>query len=152
MNRIFGSLIGAVLGLALALFAFKAASLFGPNPEFPVIRGEPDLELRYVVYLLAACPALVFLGAWIGLRAPGDRRLAAWRGIGAVAGTITAFVLLHLLGPLLPSIITPAGANIAAVGFLGGWVALTWMGAVVLGRSGAARLRGNIRRGERELE
>jgi hypothetical protein len=133
LKRIAMVLCAGFLGGLFSLATAAVASAFHLTPNFPAYAGESDFEFRFAAFGLFVVPSFIVLGAWTGGAALTGRRSWQRSVMGAMAGTAIAFVVARLLATQIATLPSAHSANVAAVVFLGTWVALAAGGVCLAG-------------------
>ncbi len=102
------------------------------QPRYPAYAGEDDFSLRVAWFVMLVLPGFAVLGGWLGFVATGRVRRGVLGAAGAIAGTITAFLVQSAFRRTIESLPHSSPANVAVVVFLVGWLVLAG-GRAVLG-------------------
>lgn len=131
MKRAFASIVGAGVGVLFCVATVRVATALGADVSYPVYAGEEDLTFRAVMLLLVEWPGFALLGGWLGNVVLRGLRRGVLGAAGTVAGTLVAFLAQAALVPVIEGLPDASSANTAVVVFLIGWIALSFVGAVI---------------------
>lgn len=131
MKRVFASIVGAGVGVSFCVATVRVATALGADVSYPVYAGEEDLTFRVVMLLLVEWPGFALLGAWLGNVALRRPRQGLSGTVGVIAGTVVAFLVQAALIPAIRALPDSASANASVVVFLVGWIALSFVGAII---------------------
>lgn len=117
--------------MAFCVATLRVTTALGADVAYPAYSGEEDFSFRVAWFLVLEWPGFALLGGWLGNVALRGLRLGVLGVVGTIAGTLVAFLAQAALIPVIETLPNSTSANAAWVVFLVGWIALSFVGAVI---------------------
>jgi hypothetical protein len=131
MNKVASIVGSALLGLGICVLLVWLSNALGIGVRFPSPGGEDDFSRRAAYFLFGVCPAFLILGAWIGYASSRNSCRLSLMWLGALAGTLTAWLGPFLLRSQIEHLTGDEAGTRAVAVFYGLWVLLSALGAAI---------------------
>ncbi len=126
MIRISGIVLGGVIGPFMAIMALRLVGWLQLMPDFPLWRGEDDVELRFRYFLMVCISYSIFFG-WIGSTIVHSRRQALAMLAALACALFLVFGGASMVVPQATALPAPQATNNSVLTLYLAWIFVSFV-------------------------